>query len=139
MAIMSSYNLLNGTHTANSYDLLTAIARQEWGFQGIVTTDWGTTGDVKKSMEEHKYPCSSAAGCIRAGNDLIMPGSPGDVDEIIRSVGAEPGREDVYCPITLGDLQACARRILKVLMQSSAYEDAGIYCSMESKRHAKTE
>lgn len=116
MSIMSSYNLVNGTHTANCYDLLTAVARDEWGFEGIVMTDWGTTGDVKKQAEEHKYSCSSAAACIKAGNDLIMPGSQEDLDEIICSVDASKGEVD--CPIPFGDLQACAKRILNIVMQS---------------------
>mgnify|MGYP001028467490 FL=1 len=122
MSIMTSYNLINGIHTANSYDLLTAVAREEWGFQGIVMTDWGTTGSIELNPDRaFKYGCSSPAGCIRAGNDLIMPGSQKDVDEIIRSVGAAP--DEVSCPITLGDLQACAKRMLAVIGRSCAYED----------------
>ena len=56
--IMSSYNLLNGTHTSESYDLLTGILREEWGFQGMVTTDWWSLG-------EHYLE-------TKAGNDLKM-------------------------------------------------------------------
>ena len=111
LSIMSSYNLLCGVHTANSYDLLTAVAKDEWGFEGFVMTDWGTTGQDING--KHKYGSSNAAACIRAGNDLIMPGSQRDVDEIVRSVGADVGT--VEYPIALADLQACAMRILSVL------------------------
>lgn len=79
MSIMTSYNLINGTHTANSYDLLTRAAREEWGFRGIIMTDWGTTGRMQiLGKETQKYGSSGAAGCIKAGNDLIMPGSAED-------------------------------------------------------------
>lgn len=126
MSIMTSYNLINGIHTANSYDLLTAIAREEWGFQGIVMTDWGTTGSIELNPDmEYKYGCSSAAGCVKAGNDLTMPGSQADVDEIIKSVDAAEG--EVRCPITLGDLQACAKRMLNIIAQSSVYDGAEAY------------
>ena len=42
-AIMSSYNLINGVHAANSRDLCTVVAREEWGFQGVIMSDWNTT------------------------------------------------------------------------------------------------
>ena len=120
MSIMTSYNLINGIHSANNKDLLTAITRNEWGFDGIVMTDWGTTGGMEMNQGmEFKYGCSSAAGCIKAGNDLTMPGKQEDVDEIIASVGAKEG--EVVCPITLGDLQACTKRMLNTIMKSSAY------------------
>lgn len=126
MSIMTSYNLINGTHTANSYDLLTAIARDEWGFGGIIMTNWGTTGSIEMNPgRKFKYGCSNAAGCVRAGNDLTMPGSQADVDEIVRSVDAKEG--EVSCPITLGDLQACAGRMLNVIAKSSVYENAAAY------------
>lgn len=118
MSIMSSYNLINGIPTANSADLLTAIARDEWGFAGVVMTDWGTTGSLAVEGETSKYSYASPAGCVKAGNDLIMPGSQPDVDNIIASVGGA---------ITLADLQACAKRIIKIIMQSAVYEDAVPY------------
>lgn len=116
-AIMTSYNLLNGIHTANNYDLITSIVRDEWNFEGLVMTDWGTTGhmEILDSNQKHKYGDSSAAGCIKAGNDLIMPGSIEDVEEIIRSVDAMPGEDGVACSITLAELQACAVRVVRTV------------------------
>ena len=75
MALMTSYNLLNGIHTANRRDLLTDILRNEWGFAGIVMTDWGTTND---KFNAGVHGGSSPAQCIKAGNDLIMAGSTED-------------------------------------------------------------
>lgn len=72
-AIMTSYNMVNGVHSANSYDLCTEIVRKEWGFKGIIMTDWSTTS---------KEGGSSAWKCIAAGNDLIMPGTRKDISEI---------------------------------------------------------
>ena len=128
MSIMSSYNLLNGTHTANHYDLLTATARDEWHFDGIVMTDWGTTDSIDMNgnpFQGKKYPCSSAALCIKAGNDLIMPGKQEDVDAIVAAVDAEEGM--VPYRITLADLQFCTRNILKLIMQTASYEGAVDY------------
>ena len=89
-------------------------------------TDWGTTGGMEMNPNESfKYGCSSAAGCVKAGNDLTMPGKQGDVDEIVASVGAAEG--SVVCPITLGDLQACAKRMLEIIAKSSVYEGAKPY------------
>lgn len=121
MSVMTSYNLVNGIHSANNYDLLNGLARDEWGFKGIVMTDWGTTGGMEMEPgRQFKYGCSNAAGCIKAGNDLIMPGSQQDVDEIIRSVGAKDG--EVEFPLSLGELQGCAKRILRIIAVSHVYE-----------------
>ncbi len=118
-SIMTSYNLIDGLHTANSYALVTNVARDEWGFKGIFMTDWATTRhDPNPAL---KYGCSSAAGCIAAGNDLTMPGSQEDLDEILRSVNAAPGQ--VPYPLTRAQLQACTKRILNSVLTSSAYED----------------
>ncbi len=124
-AVMTSYNLINGIHAANNKDLLTAICRDEWDFRGFVMTDWGTTGSLEMEPDKtFRYGASNPASCIKAGNDLIMPGSQGDVEEILRSVGAKEG--EVPCPLTRADLQGCAGRILSVLFSSSAYEEDSV-------------
>lgn len=108
LALMTSYNLLNGIHTANHYELLTSILRDEWGFNGLVMTDWGTTGggDLNPAMDA-KYGASDPAGCIRAGNDLIMPGSQQDVDALAAAL-----RQGT---LTKAELQACAMRVLALV------------------------
>ena len=58
--IMTSYNKLNGTYTAERADLLTTVLRDEWGFKGLVTSDW--LGGVNPVWS------------VQAGNDLLMPG-----------------------------------------------------------------
>ena len=63
-AVMSAYNKINGTYCANSRDLCTDILRSEWGFDGIVMTDWLSTGEDRAGEAE----------CLSAGVDLIMPG-----------------------------------------------------------------
>jgi beta-glucosidase len=117
LAIMTSYNLLNGIHAANSHDLVQAVARDEWGFDGVVMTDWYTSVQLP-GMTKRKYPISSSPLCIKAGNDLQMPGSQKNIDDIIAAVDAEPGT--VEHPISLGDLQFCAMNLLKIVLRMSA-------------------
>ena len=78
-AIMTSYNLINGVHAANNYDLCTSVVRDEWRYKGVIMTDWATTlqGD----------DCT-AAGCMRAGNDLVMPGVTGDHENLKEELAA---------------------------------------------------
>ena len=61
--VMSSYNRVNGKYVCNSFDFCTRVLRQEWGFDGLVMSDWNAT-------EQCSY-----ADAINAGNDLIMPGT----------------------------------------------------------------
>lgn len=110
MAIMTSYNKVNGVHTANSYDLCTEAARKEWGFEGIIMTDWTTT---------NAGGGCSAAKCLRAGNDLIMPGKLSDRKEILDAVH---GLGTQFLDIRY--LDECALRMLKVIFASDAYEGA---------------
>ena len=116
-ALMTSYNDINGMPSANNYDLTTAILRDEWGFRGLVMTDWSTTGKIGAEGDTRKYHPSDAAACIKAGNDLTMPGSLLDYNSIVSSVGAKEG--EVFCPITKAELQLCAYRILKVIIACS--------------------
>ncbi|MDE7298958.1 MAG: glycoside hydrolase family 3 C-terminal domain-containing protein [Lachnospiraceae bacterium] len=105
-SIMTSYNLINGTHAANHYELIQNVARDEWGFEGVVMTDWFTTQDTSWGVKK-AYPHSSAVQCIRVGNDLIMPGCEQNVKDILAAL--TKGEE-----ITLADLQFCAMNILKI-------------------------
>ena len=73
-AIMSAYNLINGIHAANNRDICTTVAREEWGFEGVIMSDWNTT-----VPDDGSVPWK----CIEAGNDIIMPGNEKD-DENIR-------------------------------------------------------
>ena len=100
-AIMTSYNKINGEHTANSHDLCTICAREEWGFRGIIMTDWTTT---------NRNGGSSAAKCIAAGNDLVMPGTETDIAEIVDAV-----RETGDQSLAEEDLNACCHRILNAI------------------------
>ena len=78
-AVMSAYNCINGVHAANSRDLCTVVLRQEWGFAGLVMSDWNTTVPQDGSTPWR---------CAWAGNDVIMPGNPHD-DADIRAALAD--------------------------------------------------
>ncbi|QSX34170.1 glycoside hydrolase family 3 C-terminal domain-containing protein [Shewanella avicenniae] len=77
-AVMSSYNLLNGQYTGQRKDLLTDVLRHEWGFNGLVMSDWfasnvyGLATDFRRYITDADH--DSAAMQIKAGNDLIEPG-----------------------------------------------------------------
>ncbi len=118
LSLMTSYNLVNGEHAANKYDTVTAMLRDEWGFKGLVMTDWGTTGGIGFFGEEppkRKYQDADAAGCIKAGNDLTMPGGEHDLLSIINSVDAREG--EARYPITKAELQLCAWRVLDLILK----------------------
>lgn len=70
--VMSSYNVLNGEYTQQSYGLLTTVLRDEWGWDGIVMTDWGNKEGTVKS--------------VKAGNDLMEPGAQSEMERIIAGV-----------------------------------------------------
>lgn len=72
--VMSSYNKINGKYSQQSHDLLTTVLRDEWGFDGIVMTDWGTKEGTVKA--------------VNAGNDLMEPGMQVEIDRIIAAVKA---------------------------------------------------
>lgn len=91
--LMSSYNLINGQHTSESYELLTGILRDEWGFDGMVTTDWGVKNDPVKE--------------VKAGNDMKMHvGYPEDL-----KAAYDKGE------LTRADLELCVKRILQMTMR----------------------
>lgn len=110
MCIMTSYNEINGVHSANNADLCTEIARREWHFQGVIMTDWATTLD---------FGGADAVGCVAAGNDLIMPGATSDLENIEQAYAE--GR------LSEADIRSCAERVLNIVLRTNGYADATSY------------
>jgi beta-glucosidase len=117
-SIMTSYNLLNGVHTANHHDLIQGMARDEWGFEGTVMTDWFTSQKMPLMMGRFtpKYPISASTGCIYAGNDIQMPGCQKNVDDIVEAVNT--GKEIDGYTITLADLQYNTANVIRVVAKT---------------------
>jgi beta-glucosidase len=103
-SVMTSYNKVNGVYANNSYDLLTKVLRNEWGFDGLVMTDWFATG---KKEGNH-------ALAIATGNDLIMPGGEAAEKEIYKALKAGLISEE--------DIRRCAANILRGIMSSRIYQ-----------------
>lgn len=98
-AVMTSYNLVNGEHAANSARLCTSILRDEWGFDGLVMTDWGTTGSSR----------CTPFGCIHAGNDLLMPGCRMECEDLFEALNAGKISHD--------ELVRCAANIIYISLR----------------------
>lgn len=80
-AVMTSYNLLNGVHTSEHKGITEDILRQEYGYQGIVMTDWVTGGGMM--TKNANYPEPNAGKVAAAGGDLFMPGCKKDYQEVL--------------------------------------------------------
>jgi len=97
--VMSSYNKINGTYTAERKDLITTVLRDEWNYKGFVMTDWGGGRDWTAEMN--------------AGNDLIMPGSPRQVQAIISAVKHDS--------ISVKQLDMNVEHILNIVIKSPSF------------------
>ncbi len=104
-SVMTSYNKVNGVYSPNSYDLCTKVLRQEWGFDGVVMTDWFSTSKG----------CANNAIAMSAGNDLIMPGGKADKKEILE--GVKSGL------ITEADVRRSCERVVKSIMDSALQKE----------------
>ena len=80
-ALMTSYNLLNGAHTSEREDLLQTLLREEWGYRGLIMTDWVISAMAGKG----KYRCGKAAQSIAAGN-IFMPGGQTEYNQALRAL-----------------------------------------------------
>jgi len=112
--IMSSYNKINGTYTSQSYDLLTTILRDEWGFKGMVMTDWMGGKD--------------AVAQIKAGNDLLMPGMPNQKAAILKALNDGT--------LSQADANKCITRILNTILISPRYKKYAYTDKPDLKAHA---
>ena len=98
--VMSSYNKINGTYTSEEYDLLTTILRKEWGFKGFVMTDWFGGKDPLAQM--------------KAGNDLLMPGTAQQSQRIIDAVNHDS--------LNVKVLDENVEHILHIILQSPSFK-----------------
>lgn len=128
-AIMTSYNLINGQRTVNSYDLNTDILREEWGFSGLVMSDYGAANRAEPNEE---LGLNMWANIMHSGNDWIMGGSANSIvpetDEdgnFVQDASFKAQIVDAEKPeMALGDLQDTAMNILRGVMNSNKFGDA---------------
>ena len=115
--IMSAYNKINGIYAQGNKDLLTNILRNDWGYKGIVETDWiGKREDLPVEQE------------VAAGNDLMMPGYPAQVEDIVNAV--KSGKLDV------NDVDRNVRRMLEYIVKTPRFKGYKYSGEPDLKAHA---
>lgn len=115
--IMSAYNKINGIYAQGNKDLLTNILRNDWGYKGIVETDWiGKREDLPVEQE------------VAAGNDLMMPGYPAQVKDIVNAV--KSGKLDV------NDVDRNVRRMLEYIVKTPRFKGYKYSGEPDLKVHA---
>ncbi|MCL3777638.1 glycoside hydrolase family 3 C-terminal domain-containing protein [Actinomyces sp. 186855] len=106
--LMTSYNLVNGVHTSESADLLEKVLREEWGYQGLVMTDWVVRSMTRTDL---KHPRAAAGATVAAGNELYMPACEEDRQDILAALagGSESG-----AALTRERLELQAARVVRM-------------------------
>ena len=112
--IMSSYNKVNGEYSQSNYDLLTKVLREDWGFKGIVMTDWTAPRESEKQ--------------VAAGNDLLMPGRKTQIEQIVSAVNE--GR------LSVKEVDACVRRMLEFIVKTPRFQGYKYSEQPDLKAHA---
>ena len=115
--IMASYNQVNGQYSMGNHDLLTKILRDDWGFKGIVMTDWI---GIRKGLETISE--------VHAGNDLMEPGQPAQVKEIVE--GVKNGKLD------MADVDRNVRRMLEYIVKTPSFHQYPASNNPDFKAHA---
>ena len=113
--VMSSYNKLNGNYTQQDYDLLTTVLRDEWGFKGIVMTDWGCKDGTVKSL--------------KAGNDLMEPGNQVEMERMIAAVKSGE--------ISQEELDRNVRNMLNYIVKTPRFAGYKYSSKPDTKAHAQ--
>ena len=113
--VMASYNRLNGVHTQENKWLLTDVLRDEWGFDGLVMTDW--TGQRNTAHQ------------IEAGCDLMEPGEKAQINELVKKVRKGELKES--------DLDICVRRVLELIVKTPTFKGYRPSLSPDLKAHAE--
>ena len=115
--VMASYNKVNGEFSMGNHDLLTKILREDWGFKGIVMTDWIGIREGLPTTRE-----------VQAGNDLMEPGQPAQVQEIID--GVKNGSLDI------ADVDRNVRRMLEYIVKTPSFHKYPATNAPDFKAHA---
>ena len=113
--IMSSYNKINGTYTSQSKDLITTVLRDEWGFKGLVMTDW--------------FGGDNAAEQIAAGNDMMQPGTDLQYKQIMDAIADGSLSEK--------ELDVCVTRCLELVKRSPKVKGYAYSNKPDLKEHAQ--
>ena len=113
--VMSSYNQLNGEYTQQKKDLLTTILRDEWGYKGIVMTDWGNKAGTVKA--------------VWAGNDLMEPGNQNEIDRIV--AGVKDGS------LSIEDVDRNVRNMLEYIVKTPSFRKYKFSSKPDLKAHAE--
>ncbi|MBQ8021379.1 MAG: glycoside hydrolase family 3 protein, partial [Bacteroidales bacterium] len=113
--VMSSYNQLNGEYTQQKKDLLTTILRDEWGYKGIVMTDWGNKAGTVKSAW--------------SGNDLMEPGNQNEIDRIV--AGVKDGS------LSIEDVDRNVRNMLNYIVKTPSFNNYKYSNKPDLKAHAQ--
>ena len=113
-SIMTSYNPVNGIWCASNYDLNTVIVRSEWGFDGIIMTDWWARGNLKEGVAAYKH---NLAEIIKSQNDLYMI-----VDN------SKTSKDNLQASLDSGalhrsELQRCAKNICSYIIRTKAFDN----------------
>ena len=115
--IMASYNQINGQFSMGNHDLLTKILRDDWGFKGIVMTDWIGIRQGLTTVSE-----------VHAGNDLMEPGQPAQVKEIVE--GVKSGK------LNIADVDRNVRRMLEYIVKTPSFHKYPASNAPDFKSHA---
>ena len=104
-ALMTSYNLLNGVHTSENPQLLVDVLRDEWGYDGLIMTDWSHS--YFSEFTTSKYPPTNAYEIIKGGNNIMMPGGIDDYDLLLGKLSEKMLKRD--------DLLCCASKVYETI------------------------
>lgn len=113
--VMSAYNKVNGIYASHYKRLMTTILREEWGFEGLVMTDW--------------FGGNDPAVQINAGNDLLMPGTQEQRDALLAAYHSGALNKDA--------LDVSVTRILTAILKSPAYSQYQYSDQPDLKQHAQ--
>lgn len=125
-AIMTAYNKINGVYVSEDKDLLTHILREEWKFDGLVMTDW--FGGYGSEDEVRANKVSDVAAQINAGNDWLMPGTPQQIDAVVKHTKSGKLKKSA--------LDQSTARILKIILKSPVFRHYNYSNNPDLKEHA---